>query len=134
QTAYYDTSWVFLTAGRYLYGIQAVYSSTSISETSFSNFVVMPGKTSIMSIAPNPFRQTASIHFMLQRNNSAKFEIFNVKGQHIRTLRPTGTQIGENTVTWDGKDDQGMNVPSGVYICRMKAGNQTDTRKMIFTK
>lgn len=83
---------------------------------------------------PNPFNGTTTIEFYLPKQESVRIVIYNVLGQKIRTLKPATTEAGVSYVTWDGKDERGKEVASGLYIYRMITGSFTKTRKMLFIK
>ena len=79
--------------------------------------VVLPsalGRTS-----PNPFRDATQIRFTLSSASNVRLEIFDVLGKRVRTLERSGMAAGDRAITWDGKDDWGRAVASGVYHVRM---------------
>lgn len=83
---------------------------------------------------PNPFNPETTISFSVNTKAEVMLDIYNLKGQKIRTLHKGILAKGNHQVTWNGMDDKGSNVGSGVYIYKMKAGNITQTRKMILMK
>ncbi|MCF7793819.1 MAG: T9SS type A sorting domain-containing protein [Candidatus Cloacimonetes bacterium] len=83
---------------------------------------------------PNPFNPSTTISYNLKEAAEVELEIFNVKGQKVRTLVQEHQNAGEHQVTWQGKDDNFRNVSSGVYFYKMKSGNLTTTKKMILLK
>lgn len=86
---------------------------------------------------PNPFNQRTIIRFRLpdQRLPSGvKLVIFNILGEEVRTLIHKKMSAGEHQIAWDGRDDRGTLVPSGVYILKLKAGNLQQTRKLIYLR
>ena len=60
-----------------------------------------------------------------------RIEIFNAKGQRVRVLVSETQASGWYKLVWNGKDDNGRAVSSGVYLCRMQAGDYRGSRKMI---
>jgi flagellar hook assembly protein FlgD len=60
--------------------------------------------------------------------------IYNILGQKVRTLVNKPLEPGEHKVTWNGTDNSGRPVASGIYFYRMKAGNYSETKKMILKK
>jgi flagellar hook assembly protein FlgD len=56
--------------------------------------------------------------------------VYNIKGQVVTELPETFLQAGENELVWDGKDQKGVSVPSGLYIARLGFGNNSYTRKL----
>lgn len=83
---------------------------------------------------PNPFNPTTQISFGLGRGGHVQLSVFNVLGQKIRTLVNTNYPAGDHTVLWDGRDDNGQIVSSGVYLYRLESGKYTNTRKMLMLK
>jgi len=61
-------------------------------------------------------------------------EVFNVRGQRVKTLVNDYLPAGEYSVTWDGKDEDGRSVSSGVYFYRMTAGEYTSVKRMVLMK
>ncbi|NIA29503.1 MAG: Omp28-related outer membrane protein [Actinobacteria bacterium] len=83
---------------------------------------------------PNPFNPVTMIRYTLplvSGSNSVSLIIFNSAGQTVRTLVHTPQNAGQHQVTWNGKDDYGMDVPSGVYFYKLKYGEHQAIRKMI---
>ncbi len=85
---------------------------------------------------PNPFNPSTSISFQVPQGESARvsLEIFNIRGMKVRTLIDAVREPGEYTLFWDGRDADGRKASSGVYFYRMRAGEFTQTRKMVILK
>jgi len=83
---------------------------------------------------PNPFNQQTAIRYRLSAFCNVKLEIYNTLGQFISTLVNEEKQTGEYKVIWNGKDSSGIDVPSGIYFYRLKAGEFTDVKKMILLR
>ncbi len=84
--------------------------------------------------SPNPFNPSTVISYQLPANSHATLRIFNLLGQEVRTLVNGLQTAGEHEVTWDGKDNGGRAVASGVYLYRLEAGGQVKTRKLMLLK
>ena len=82
---------------------------------------------------PNPFNPETNISFSLTAKDAknAKIEIFNIKGQKIRQYSIFNLQ---SSIVWNGTDDTGKDVSSGVYFYRLNSGRYTSTKKMILMK
>ena len=80
---------------------------------------------------PNPFNPSTTIKFGLQEERHTRLIIYNSLGQKVRTLIDQPQTAGVHAVRWDGKNDAGLHVSSGVYIYRLVAGNFIQTRRMI---
>jgi hypothetical protein len=83
---------------------------------------------------PNPFNPETTIEYYLPRGLAVKLEIYNILGQRIRTIMSGKKLPGLYQVQWDGRDDTGREVSSGVYIYRLKSGNFTQSRKMLLLR
>jgi hypothetical protein len=83
---------------------------------------------------PNPFNPTTQIRFLLPSPHNARVYIYNAQGQLVRRLFDGIASPGENVVTWDGTNDQGIKVSSGVFYYKLTAGKYTETRKMVMVK
>jgi len=88
---------------------------------------------------PNPFRTSTTISFELsteqnEQNEQQSISIYNIKGQRIKQLEIMNYELGINKISWDGKDQTGKQVQSGIYFYRMKKGNFEAVKKMIKIK
>ncbi|HRR51388.1 MAG TPA: C25 family cysteine peptidase [Candidatus Cloacimonas sp.] len=90
--------------------------------------------TSLHGCYPNPFNPSTSISFSLHEKSRVELVIYNILGQKVRTLVNKPLEPGEHKVTWNGTDNSGRPVASGIYFYRMKAGNYSETKKMILKK
>ncbi len=82
--------------------------------------------------SPNPFRGRTELRFRLARAARVDVGVYDLFGRRVKVLR-AGEQLspGEHGVTWDGTDDSGGHVPSGVYFVRAAGGGQTATRRAV---
>ncbi len=94
----------------------------------------VPERFVLLQNYPNPFNPATNIQFMIPEPAQVKIEIFNVLGKKIVTLVDEKLGAGHKIVEWDGKDDQGIEVSTGIYFYRLKAGEFTQTRKMVLLK
>ena len=81
---------------------------------------------------PNPFNPETTVSFGLPRDCDIELVIYNIRGQRIRALNIGRLKAGWHHVTWNGLDDSGKLVGTGVYLLQMKAGDFESTRKMMF--
>lgn len=84
--------------------------------------------------SPNPFNPTTTITFELRRETPVRLQIFDASGRPVRTLLDDAPGPGTHEVVWDGRDDSGRSVVSGVYFFRAKAGGESQSRRMILVK
>ena len=95
----------------------------------------IPGSPAALSQNfPNPFNPSTSIAFDLQENGHVSIEIYNLKGEKVKTLINRFIQAGDHSIIWTGDDDNGNNVSSGIYFYKMKTGRYTSTKKMSLMK
>ncbi|MBN1291586.1 MAG: T9SS type A sorting domain-containing protein [Candidatus Latescibacteria bacterium] len=80
---------------------------------------------------PNPFNPTTVIPFSLAQDGEVKLVIYNALGQNARTLVDGWFSAGVHTVVWDGRDDNGSGVGSGIYIYVLNCGNERQSKKML---
>ena len=83
---------------------------------------------------PNPFNPETEISFFLSERASVSLVVYNVFGQKVKGLISVILPAGSYKVAWDGTDDQGNRLASGVYFCRLSAGENTSTSKMVLMK
>lgn len=83
---------------------------------------------------PNPFNSTTVIGYQLSDFSDVQLIIFNTTGQLVRTLVARNQTPGAYTMVWDGRDNSGQPISSGVYLCRLQVGNQAQTRKLMLVK
>lgn len=95
---------------------------------------VLPETYSISQNNPNPFNPTTSIDFALPTAAKTKIEVFNILGQKVKTLVDEYLTAGNKRVEWDGTDENGSTVASGIYLYRMTANDYTETKKMMLMK
>jgi hypothetical protein len=92
-------------------------------------------KTGLHGTYPNPFNPTTHIVFSLERDGPVTIAIYDIAGRRVRSLMDGKmTSAGRYTITWDGLDDQGRNVSSGVYFCRFQAEDEAASTKMILLR
>lgn len=83
---------------------------------------------------PNPFNPSTTVEYTLHRPGFVRLGVHDLKGALVRVLVAGTRDAGTHQVVWDGRDDGGQLVPSGVYFCRADAGSQTDALKLVLLK
>lgn len=83
---------------------------------------------------PNPFNAETIIEYSLPAENQVKLVVYNLLGQKVRTLLDERQTVGRKRVIWDGRNDRGETVASGIYFCRIEAGELSQTKKMLLLK
>lgn len=83
---------------------------------------------------PNPFNPTTSIKFSVHKKSDIRLSIYDMLGREVRTFFVSKAEPGTKTIEWDGKDNSGRIMSSGIYLCRMTADKFVESRKMILLK
>ena len=83
---------------------------------------------------PNPFNPKTTISFGIPKTSDAKLAIFNLLGQEVRTILFRGLSPGYHSVEWNGVNDNGYRVESGIYFYQLRAGDFVQTKKMVMLK
>ncbi len=84
--------------------------------------------------APNPFNPTTSIRYSLPASEHVTINVYDASGSLVRTLVDEVRPLGTHDVQWDGRDDSGSTVGSGVYFYRITAGKYSESKKMVLLK
>jgi flagellar hook assembly protein FlgD len=102
--------------------------STAVAEPAAPvRFAVGPNR-------PNPFSRQTTILCALPEPGDLRATIYDVAGRAVRTFFRGQAPAGENAITWNGLDDGGRPLPSGIYYYRIEAGGQSATRKLVLAR
>ncbi|MDO9577987.1 MAG: choice-of-anchor J domain-containing protein [Candidatus Cloacimonadales bacterium] len=138
-----DEDWLFtdLIVGQpYEAGVVAVYSDgeSDMATITFSGNAeannILAASYALKGNYPNPFNPSTTIAFSVSTPGHVTLEIFNIKGEKVKTLIDGTLSVNDYTVNWNGNDDSGKSVASGLYFYKMKANNFVSTKKMILMK
>jgi hypothetical protein len=94
----------------------------------------VPSMYVIRGASPNPFNPVTTITYGAPADARVRLAVYSVAGRLVRTLLDDEVSAGYSTVVWDGRDDGGVEVGSGVYFCRMEADGFQDVAKMVLMK
>ncbi|MEX0735956.1 MAG: LamG-like jellyroll fold domain-containing protein [Bacteroidota bacterium] len=102
----------------------------------------VPREFGLFQNHPNPFNPETVIRYAVPVQSHVTLKVYDVLGRLVKTLVSTGLKDGFHSVTWDGRDENGRHLSSGVYLCQMIAWRETDgqqknfadTRKLILNK
>jgi len=95
---------------------------------------ILPSEFQLMNNYPNPFNSNTNICFTVPKKNPVKIEIYNTLGKKVRTLLNEIREPGLYEVNWDGTDNYGMIVTSGIYVCKMYCEENVHSVKMMLLK
>ena len=131
-----DSSW-----GRYPDGVGSfermvpTFNSTNQNLTHINEYVsALPDEFILSQNFPNPFNPSTTLRYYLPESEMVTLMIYDIQGRVMKSV-DTGTQLnGWHQFTWDGLDDSGAQISTGVYLARVQAGSHADVVKMIFLK
>jgi len=104
------------------------------TDVAVGNEILLPSRFGLAQNYPNPFNPETTIEYQVPQTAPVRMMVYNILGQQIRTLIDEVRDAGQHRVIWDGRDDAGRPVASGVYFCQMTAGSYRQTRKMTLLK
>ncbi|MGE5401604.1 MAG: T9SS type A sorting domain-containing protein [Ignavibacteriales bacterium] len=96
--------------------------------------VDLPKEFKLMQNRPNPFNPETAIKFQIPVKSFVSIRIYDLLGKEVMTLLNEEKPSGSHIVYWNGKNNNGVTVPSGMYLYRLSAGNFVETKKMNFVK
>jgi len=118
------------------------YSEYTINPVSPDDFIseVSSPSTEVVAIAtldgnyPNPFNPSTTVKYSMEESANVSIDIYNIKGKKVKTLVNDIQSAGSHTEVWNGSNDKGETVGSGIYFMKMRAGNVESTKKMVLMK
>ncbi len=100
----------------------------------FERLSSLPGEYKLDQNVPNPFNPSTVIGYRIPEAGPVRLAIYNLLGQEVRVLVDLYMEAGSFAATWDGKDEMGRQVSSGIYLYRIQAGDFLASRRMMFLK
>ena len=94
----------------------------------------LPQDFTLMPNSPNPFNPETTVHFGLPKDSDVALTVYNVLGRQVRILKKGITQAGWHTLKWDGLDDFGRRVGTGIYLLMLNAGDFKSVQKMMLVR
>jgi hypothetical protein len=116
------------------YATRLLYKALGWNPTSVKQLPGTPDAFVLKQNYPNPFNPTTTIRFSLPSEQHVKLHIFDVTGALVKAILDEPLAAGNMEVTWDGTNDDGQKVASGMYLYRMQAGTYSSIKKMIMMK
>ena len=117
--------------------ILGLYAQKLSNETTAINDPVIPSisKFTLLQNSPNPFNPSTNIQFIVnETTNSYTLNIYNLKGQLVKTLVKGNLEKGTHNIVWDGTDSNGNNVSSGIYLYSLSNGKSNQIKRMVLMK
>jgi len=120
--------------GRILVGGIDMLVSLDISTVGVDEDIATPSELTIHGNQPNPFNPVTTLQFTLPREGNVSAAVYSVSGQKIRTLHSGILPAGKQSLVWNGVDDGGNPLSSGVYIAKIMRGKTTQSHKMLLLR
>jgi hypothetical protein len=111
-----------------------VEGSTILLDKSTGSNPVVPAEYTLKQNYPNPFNPSTTIFYSLKNAGQVELHVYNVLGQNVRSLVSDFQPAGEYSVKWDGRDNTGNSVASGVYFYKINSGDFSEIKKMVLMK
>ncbi|MCZ6765846.1 MAG: T9SS type A sorting domain-containing protein [bacterium] len=122
-------------AGRkYYYRVSVKTVEGAVFELYRTSATIPSRETVLEQNYPNPFNPNTTISYYVPETTKVRLDIYTVSGAHIRTLVSGVASEGSHEHVWDGRDNAGNVVSTGVYLFRLRAGSKVLTRKMLVVK
>jgi hypothetical protein len=129
-----DTAYVVMSTNAPTTPVVNVEVSRDVTVVGLEDILGIPKTYAVSQNYPNPFNPNTTIRYQLPMHSQVKLSVYNVLGQRVRTLLDNQVEAGYHVVEWDGMNDAGNQIASGVYIYRFEAGDYRRTLKMIMMK
>ena len=113
-------------------GLQSVLGGDPVSVR--RDDAARPGAAALLPNVPNPFNPTTMVRFALPEDGEVHLAVYDVLGRRVRVLTHGRLSGGAHSVAWDGRDDSGAAVGSGVYLARLTTSGGTSVRKMLLVR
>ncbi|NOX88750.1 MAG: DUF1939 domain-containing protein [Calditrichaeota bacterium] len=117
--------------------VKVTYMGPQVINSGTSTLVsdeTIPRTTALEPNFPNPFNATTTIRFALKKSRFVELKIYAANGVLVRNLISGFLSSGQHRVRWNGKDERGKELPSGIYFYRLKTDGFIQSRKMILLK
>ena len=108
--------------------------SVVFSINGYTGSPAIPTATQLDNAYPNPFNPHTTIRYQLESPGRVKIDIYNTKGQIVRSFEQNHAAAGNYNLLWDGCDDSGNTLASGVYLYKMTSGKYSGVKKMVLHK
>jgi hypothetical protein len=124
-----DKLHIVYTSGKQVYYMSSESTTSNVQQKELANNLLT--KFDLFQNYPNPFNPDTEIRFQLPVDVHVTFSIYNMLGQKVRTLIDKQMATGYHAIKWDGRNDFGTTVASGLYLYAIRAGNYYEVKKMV---
>ncbi len=115
--------------GTWIHSFQVVYSYSPSQNDQIPN-----ANYTHLAVYPNPFNPTTTIHYSVPKQTDLVIQIYNIKGQLVKTLYNDHQTVGTHLINWDGTDQNNSRISSGTYLVFMKSSEGVQTKKIVLLK
>ena len=129
SVVYFNTRFTSNGAAGALYAVRITPPGTATGITSDS-----PGLLKLDHSYPNPFNPTTTLSYSIPQSGVVRLVVYDAAGRKVKTLEDGFRNAGPQQAVWNGRDDAGRPVSSGVYFARLKASGEVRMRKMVLLK
>lgn len=95
---------------------------------------LMPELSNSLRCYPNPFVESSTMDIELSKQSEISAKVYNLKGQLVKSWPASVYPKGKNSISWDGKDNHGQKVSSGIYLWKVQCGSEQNTRKVMLIR
>gem|GEM_PF-1862747 len=110
------------------------YDKSAASQPVASPIKPIAYRNELLQNAPNPCYTSTTIKYQLARDSKVKLVVYNTLGQMVRLLVDGEQQAGHHAITWDGKDNKGLAISSGIYMYRMNMDGFSEVKRLVLLK
>jgi hypothetical protein len=114
--------------------LASLKASVDAAELPREPIEALPQRTRLVSAVPNPFNPRTEIRFELAKAERVDLRVFNLRGQLVRLLRQDQLPAGAHREFWDGLDDHGKGIASGVYLVQLRAGSSLEQLRVTLVR
>ena len=123
--------WVYAATPRGLFRLRSEGINTAIQDAAVA---ALPATSALLPNYPNPFNSRTILRYRLARASAVELVVYDLLGQRVRTIAKGVQPAGEYQIPWDGRDEEGRLVGSGVYLLRLKAGDEVRAGKSVLIR
>jgi len=121
--------------GNYHYRIKQINLDGTFEYSTEQEVIVsLPNKFNLNQNYPNPFNPSTEISYFLPHAAIVELSIYDITGRHVKTLVKENQPVGRKKVNWNGRDNNNIEVASGLYFYQLKAGEISLVRRMLLLR
>jgi hypothetical protein len=114
--------------------LRLVIGTPAFARAAGGGIPLLPVQVALEQNFPNPFSGSTHIRYQIQETQEVVLQVFDLLGRLVTTLEKSEQTAGWYDIAWDGRDDSGANVASGMYVYKLRTGSTVQIRSMIRVK